>query len=60
MQHARIRLALLIAGCGLALALIAGDASQRPPFNCSTDAECALMPDCLADPTCDGGPDTGR
>ena len=51
---------LLAFGCALALALVAADASHRPPFNCSTDAECALMPECLAEPACDGGPESGR
>lgn len=27
-----------------------------PIAQCTTDAECAMTPDCLADPTCDGGP----
>jgi len=55
----RVALPLLAVGVALSVALILGDVSQRPPFSCSTDAECALMPDCLADPACGGGPESG-
>jgi len=28
----------------------------RDATGCSTDYECSLAPECLSDPTCDGGP----
>lgn len=32
------------------------DSERAPAVSCTTDSECAMTPDCLADPTCDGGP----
>jgi hypothetical protein len=44
----------------LALLAYAYRDPSRVAARCSTDSECAALPDCRADPTCDGGPAPAR